>query len=136
MKTDVKESIIVQRAQDLCQAIVDESDFSSIKSKLDAFLGDEALKFRFQQLNDMGNLLHMKQNNGMDLKEEEITQFESLREEVMGNPVAQGFIDAQQELQRLHSVVGRLLDKTFELGRRPDFDDLHDGSCCGGGCHG
>jgi len=135
METKAKDSGIIQKTQDLCQAIVEQSDFVSMKQKLDDFLGNELLKFQFQQVNDLGNLLQMKQSNGHELKQEEITQFETLREEFMGNPVARGFLEAQEQLQQLHQVVDRYLDKTFELGRRPEYEDVHDGSCGNCGCH-
>ncbi len=135
MDTSANESIIVERSLDLCQAIVDQPDFPALKAKLDAFMGDELLKFQYGQLNDLGNLLQMKQGNGMELKPEEIGEFEALRGQLLGNPVVLGFLEAQEELQKIHQVVGRALDKTFELGCRPDQNDLHDGSCCGGGCH-
>ena len=135
MDTIAKESGIIQRTQDLCQAIVEQADFQELKGKLDAFMGDEFLKFQFQQVNDLGNLLQMKQSQGMELKPEEIEQFEKLRAEVLGNPIAQGFLDAQQQMQQLHQMIGRFLDKTFELGRRPEYEDVHDGSCGGCGCH-
>lgn len=128
------ESPITRRTLDLCQAIVDQPDFVSLKEKVDAFLADESLKFRYQQLNDLGQLLQMKQADGLELKPEEISQFESLREEFLGSPIAQGFLDAQQQMQQLRQTVGKLIDKTFELGRRPSEEDLQDGSCCGGGC--
>jgi len=136
MDTNVKEGGIIQRTIDLCQAVVDQNDFQVVKQKLDAFMSNEYLKFQYQQVNDLGNLLQMKQSNGVELKQEEIAQFEALREQFLGNPVAQGFLDAQQQLQQLHQIVGRFLDKTFELGRKPDYEDVHDGSCGGCGCHG
>jgi hypothetical protein len=77
----------------------------------------------------------MKQSQGLDLKPEEITQFEALREKFLGDPVAQGFLDAQQQLQLLHETVSRFLNKTFELGRRPEYEDVHDGSCRDCGSH-
>jgi len=135
MDTTAKDSGIIQRTMDLCQAIVEQSDFQALKEKLDAFMADEYLKFQFQQVNDRGNLLQMKQSQGLELKPEEITQFETLRESVLQNPVAQGFLDAQEQMQQLHQMVGKFLDKTFELGRRPEFDDVHDGSCGNCGCH-
>ena len=135
MDTTAKDSGIIQRTMDLCQAIVEQSDFQGLKEKLDAFMADEYLKFQFQQVNDLGNLLQMKQSQGLELKPEEIAQFETLRESVVQNPVAQGFLDAQQQMQQLQQVVSRFLDKTFELGRRPEFEDVHDGSCGNCGCH-
>lgn len=135
MDTTAKDSGIIQRTMDLCQAIVEQSDFQELKEKLDAFMADEYLKFQFQQVNDLGNLLQMKQSQGLELKPEEIAQFETLRESVVQNPVAQGFLDAQQQMQQLQQMVSRFLDKTFELGRRPEFEDVHDGSCGNCGCH-
>ncbi len=135
MDTTASESLILQRSLDLCEAIAGQPDFLSLKAKLDAFMGDELLKFQYQQLNDLGNLLQMKQGNGVELKPEEVGQFEALREQLLGSPVVVAFLEAQEELRKLHQSVSRALDKTFELGRRPDLSDLHDGSCCGGGCH-
>src|SRR5712692_1704812 len=135
MNTTEKEGGIIQKTLDLCQAVAEQPDFQEMKQKLDAFMGDELVKFQFQQVNDLSGLLQMKQSNGLALKDEEIAQFESLRKELMKNPVAQGFIEAQQELQKLHEEVGRFINKTFEVGRRPVYEDVHDGSCSSCGYH-
>ncbi len=135
MDTKAKESGIIQKTLELCQAVVDQGDFQSVKQKIDAFMSDELLKFQYKQVNDLGGLLQMKQNQGMELKDEEITQFETLRDQLLGNPVATGFLEAQQELHNLHRIVDRFLDKTFELGRLPEYEDVHDGSCSDCNCH-
>jgi cell fate (sporulation/competence/biofilm development) regulator YlbF (YheA/YmcA/DUF963 family) len=130
-----KESGIVRKTLDLCQAVVEQPDFQAVKEKFDAFVADEFLKFQFQQVNDLGQLLQMKQSDGLEVTAEERATFEEMREKFLSNPVAQGFLDAQQQMQQLHQVVGKFIDKTFELGRRPEYDDLQDGSCGGCGCH-
>lgn len=135
MDISAKESGILQKTLDLCQAIVEQPDFQALKSQCDAFLADERLKFHYQQVNDLGGLLQMKQSHGLELKPEEIAEFEKLREEFLGDPVAQGFLQAQQQFQQLHQTVDRYLDKTLELGRRPEFEEIHDGSCGDCGCH-
>ena len=136
MDTATGESPIIQRTLDLCQAIAEQPDFQTLKERMDAFMEDESLKFQYQQVNDLGQLLRMKQSDGIELTEEEIAQFETMRGELLANPTAQGFLDAREQMQQLHQAVGRLIDKTFELGRRPNGEDLQDGSCCGGcGCH-
>lgn len=132
MDTATAESHIIQRTLELCQAIVEQPDFQSLKQSVDAFMADEGVKFQYQQLNEAGQVLQMKQRDGLDLAPEEIAQFETLRDEFLSNPTARGFLDAQQQLQQLHQTVGRLLDKTFELGRRPQYEDL--GGSCGSGC--
>ena len=135
MQTLDPEGGIILRTRDLCQALVEQPDFQEMKQKLDAFLSDEMLKFQFQQVNDLGNLLQMKQGQGLELKADEIATFEKMRDELLGNPVAQGFLDAQQQMQQLHQMVDKFIDRTFELGRRPEFDEVHDGSCGDCGCH-
>jgi cell fate (sporulation/competence/biofilm development) regulator YlbF (YheA/YmcA/DUF963 family) len=135
MDTKAKESGIIQKTLDLCQAVVDQPDFQDLKQKLDTFLADEYLKFQFQQVNQLGELLQMKHSGGVEIGEEEIAQFETLRQEVMGNPAAIAFLEAQEQMQKLHQVVGRYLDRTFELGRRPEFDEMNDGSCGNCDCH-
>jgi cell fate (sporulation/competence/biofilm development) regulator YlbF (YheA/YmcA/DUF963 family) len=134
MDTATAESTIIQRTLDLCQAIAEQPDFQMLKERLDAFMDDELLKFQYQQVNDVGHLLQMKQADGLELKPEEIAKFEGLRDEFLKNPTAQGFLDAKEQMQQIHQTVGKLIDKTFELGRRPTDEDLQDGSCCGGGC--
>ena len=135
MESTVKESPIIQKALELCQAVVEQPDFQSLKEKLDAFMGDELVKFQFQQVNGLNDLLQAKQRDGLLLKDEEIAQFDALREELMKNPVAQGFIEARQELEKLHDALGRFVNKTFELGRSPQYEDVFDGSCSDCGCH-
>jgi cell fate (sporulation/competence/biofilm development) regulator YlbF (YheA/YmcA/DUF963 family) len=135
MDTLAQESSIIQKTLELCQAVVEQPDFRSVKEKLDAFMADELAKFQFQQFNDLGGLLQMKQSHGVDPNDEEVARYEALRAELMKNPVTQGFLDAQQELQKLHEAIGRFVNKTFELGRKPSYEDVHDGSCNSCGCH-
>jgi cell fate (sporulation/competence/biofilm development) regulator YlbF (YheA/YmcA/DUF963 family) len=135
MDTKAKESPITQRTLELCQAIVEQDDFQTLKQKLDAFMSNELLKFEYQQVNGLGELLRMRQSQGLELPMDEVAKFEVLREKLMNDPVAQGFLDAQEQLQQLHEVVSRFLNKTFELGKRPEYEDVHDGSCSDCGCH-
>lgn len=135
MESTAKESPIIQKTLELCQTVIAQPDFQTLKAKIDAFMMDEGLKFRFQQVNDLGGLLQQRHQSGLAIKEEEIATYETLREEVFGNPVAKDFIEAQQELGKLHDAIGRFVNKTFELGRQPEYEDVFDGSCGNCGCH-
>jgi len=136
MESTTKDSPITRKTLELCQTIVSQADFQSLKAKLDSFMRDEVVKFQFQQINELNEILQMRQQSGMEIKEAEIAQFEVLREDLMKNPVAQGYIEAQQEMQKLHETIGRFVNKTFELGRLPEYEDVFDGSCGSGcGCH-
>jgi cell fate (sporulation/competence/biofilm development) regulator YlbF (YheA/YmcA/DUF963 family) len=136
MESTTKESPIIQKTLELCETIIAQPDFQSLKTKLDAFLSDEGLKFQFQQVNEMGGLLEQRHRAGLEIKPEEIAQYETMHESVFGNPTVKDFVEAQQELAKLHDAIGRFVGKSFELGRKPEFEDVFDGSCGSGcGCH-
>lgn len=136
MESTTKDSLITQKTLELCQALVEQPDFQALKAKLDAFMRDEVVKFQFQQINELNEILQMKQQSGMEIKETEIAHFDVLRDDLMKNPIAQGYIEAQQEMQKLHETIGRFVNKTFELGHLPEYEDVFDGSCGSGcGCH-
>jgi hypothetical protein len=70
------------------------------------------------------------------LSGEEIGAFEKDREAVLNNPVARGFLDAQQALHEIQEKVTQQITKTLELGRLPKEEDFESGSCGHGcGCH-
>jgi hypothetical protein len=55
---------------------------------------------------------------------------------LLKNPVATGFLDAQEELHAMQSFIQKHVAKTLELGRLPAAADLEEGSCGSGcGCH-
>ena len=71
------------------------------------------------------------------LEPAEISKFEQERDALLKNPVAVGFLDAQEEMHELQHLVQKHVGKTIELGRIPTADDLDGGSCGQGcGCHG
>ena len=58
------------------------------------------------------------------------------REALLGNPVARGFLDAQEELNSIQESIQSHVAKTLELGRLPQPEDFEGGSCGHGcGCH-
>jgi hypothetical protein len=122
------------KTRELCAALVAQPDFAEIKRRLDAFLSDELLKFKFQMVNERGNLLMMKHNAAAPVSNEEYLAFQQLREEFLANPVAREFIEAQEAISQFQNSVQNFFNKTFELGRLPTDEDLNDGSCCSSGC--
>ncbi len=137
MQTAVETPAVEEKIRDLCQSILDRPDFTDLRRRIDAFMIDEKAKYEYQMLNDSGALLQQKQQHGVQISEEEIGRFESLRDSFMGNPVATEFMTAQQEVSRLQDNILKHVQKTFELGRVPTVEDMNDGSCCnnhGCGC--
>ena len=74
-----------------------------------------------------------KQQRSVTLKGEEISAFEKDRDALLQNPVARGFLDAQEELHQVHASINHYVTKTLELGRMPTEADFDSGEC-GHGC--
>ncbi len=136
MEAITDNSIVLQKTRELCQAILDQPDFPTIRRQVDAFLADESVKSQYQELSDRGAVLQHKQQTGAPLDMAEIADFENRREAFLSSPVAQGFLEAQQAMQTVQESVSQFVAKTFELGRMPQQVDFDNGSCGHGcGCH-
>ena len=135
MQSTTEDSAVLQKTKELCQAILDQPEYQRIRQGIDAFLANDDVRDHYQALSEKGEYLQHKQQTGGQLSDQEIAEFEKDRQSFLNNPVARGFLDAQQEMQQLHQAVSRLLDKTFELGRVPGPEDMEHGCCGDCGCH-
>ena len=127
---------IEEKTRELCQAIVEQPEMASIRRRIDTFMADQAARGQSESVMSKGNALHEKQHNGQQLDGIEIADFEKHRDTLLQNPVARGFLDAQEELHQLQHSIQKQVAKTLELGRVPTTEDLEDGSCGHGcGCH-
>ena len=63
---------IKQGTEQLCESIVNQEGFAELYKKIEAFINDEKLKYEYGVLNDRGALLQQMQQNGMEIKEDEI----------------------------------------------------------------
>jgi cell fate (sporulation/competence/biofilm development) regulator YlbF (YheA/YmcA/DUF963 family) len=134
METMTEETLVLRKTKELCQAILDEPSMQSIRQRIDAFMGDEKTREQYDNLVAKGQALQQKQQSSMPLSGEEIADFEQHRDTVLGNPVARGFMDAQEELHQVQESVQQYVNKTLELGRMPTEGDLSSGGSCGHGC--
>ena len=135
MHTTIETSSVLQKTKELCQAILDQPEFTELRERIDTFLSDEAAKQQYQQLSERSESLQHKHQQGAQPSPEEIAEFEQQREAFFHNPVAAGFMDAQREMHKVQESVNQYLTKTFELGRVPSADDMDSGSgSCGSGC--
>ena len=123
----------MQKTRELCQTILEQPTMQSIRQRIDAFMGDDKTRTHYDDLVQKGQSLQHKQQMAVALSGEEIADFEHHRDELMKNPVARGFLDAQEELHHLQQSVQQYVNKTLELGRLPTEEELNAGSC-GHGC--
>ncbi len=120
----MEDTVILQKTKELCQAIVEQPDFQTLRRQIDTFLGDETAKTQYQTVIEKGEVLQQKQQSGQPLSHAEIQDFEKHREALVNNPVAKGFLEAQHHMHKVQESVGRYLTKTFELGRMPTAEEL------------
>ena len=128
---------IETKTNELCQAILEEINSIGIRQRIDTFLADATARGQYESLMSKGQVLQEKQHGGQTLEPAEISAFEKDRDALLKNPVASGFLDAQEEMHDLQHSVQKFVAKTIELGRIPTAEDLE--SHCGNGgcgCHG
>jgi cell fate (sporulation/competence/biofilm development) regulator YlbF (YheA/YmcA/DUF963 family) len=131
-----QEAPVITKTKELCQTIVEQPGYQEMKKTILDFLGDDTARGQYQQLCDLQETLHHKSHQGLEITESEMAQFEQLEQQFMANPLAQGFIRAQQAMQKIEQQISQYVRKTFELGRVPEDSDLESGGgggCCGGG---
>jgi len=130
-----QDSAIIQKTKELCQAILEQPDMVSARKRIEAFIGDEKARTQYEGLMAKGQALQQKQQRSMPLTGEEISAFEKERDALLNNPVARGFLDAQEELHHVHQSINQYVSKTLELGRLPTDSDLGgEEGHCGDGC--
>lgn len=122
------------KTNELCQAILEEIHSGSIRQRIDAFMGDASARGAYESLMNRGQALQEKQHQGQALDPAEIASFEKDRDALLANPVATGFLDAQEEMQSIQSNVKKMVSKSIELGRIPTAEELSSGGGCGSGC--
>ena len=125
---------IETKTNELCEAILQELQSGGIRQRIDTFLSDATARGAYESLMSRGQALQEKQHHGQPLDPLEISTFEKDRDALLQNPVAAGFLDAQEQMHELQSSVKKMVSKTIELGRIPTTDDLAEGGSCGSGC--
>ena len=133
MPSITEDNAIRQKTIELCQTILAQPEIQSIRQRIDAFMGDRGTRTDYEALVNKGQALQEKQQTSIALTGEEISDFEDPRDRLLQNPVARGFLDAQEELHQVQQSVHHYVNKTLELGRLPTEEEVSGGSC-GGGC--
>jgi cell fate (sporulation/competence/biofilm development) regulator YlbF (YheA/YmcA/DUF963 family) len=130
------ETTVLDKTRELCETIINQPEFENMRARIDQFLINDAARAQYQELTEQGEYLHHKQHQGVQLTQEEVESFERKRSAFMSNPVARGFMDAQDEAFKMRDLVAKYVTKTFELGRVPGEADFNEGGCGEGcGCH-
>lgn len=136
MLTQTNETAVMDKTRELCEAILAQPDMGTHRQNLNAFLANDRAREQYESLMTKGQELQEKQQRALPLSGEEISAFEQQREALLNDPVARGFLDAQEAFHQIQDSVRKHVSKTLELGRLPTAEDFDEGSCGHGcGCH-
>jgi cell fate (sporulation/competence/biofilm development) regulator YlbF (YheA/YmcA/DUF963 family) len=119
------------KTRELCEALLEEIQTGGIRQRIDTFLADSTARGQYEKVMSLGQALQEKQHHGEQLNPAEIAGFEA---ELLKNPVASGFLDAQEQMHELQETAQKTIGKAIELGRLPTADELASGGGCGHGC--
>ena len=122
------------KTNELCETILKEIHSGGIRSRIDTFMSDATARGAYEALMSKGQMMQEKQQQGQPLDPTEIAAFETERDALLKNPVATGFLDAQEEMHEMQSSVKKKVAKSIELGRIPTDEELSEGGSCGSGC--
>jgi len=134
MTIETNDTAVQQKTRELCEILLAEPTVIAIRQRIDQFMADDKSRAQYEAVMTKGQALHEKQHQSLPLSSEEISAFEAQRDALMANPVARGFLDAQEELHQLQESIQTQVSKTLELGRLPQPEDLESGCCNQGGC--
>jgi cell fate (sporulation/competence/biofilm development) regulator YlbF (YheA/YmcA/DUF963 family) len=134
--TTAANGAVLQKTLELCETIATQPDFVALRQHMDAFMADDGLKARYEELAEQSASLQHQQQHGQNLDAQEVSAFEAKRDAFLENPTARGFLNAQQSMRDVRETVTRYVTRTFELGRVPTEDDFGGCGCDSGcGCH-
>jgi len=134
MQTTIEETAVAQKTRELCEAVLAQPEIRDAFKRMDAFMADSQARAQYDSVMSKGQALHDKQHQDQPLTQQEIAAFEQERDALVSNPVARGFLEAQEELQAVHKSINKYVTKTLELGSLPTEADLEEHGSCGSGC--
>jgi cell fate (sporulation/competence/biofilm development) regulator YlbF (YheA/YmcA/DUF963 family) len=117
------------KTRELCAAIVGQPAFPELFKKVERYLGDLGAQYQLSQLTQLTELLQQRQAMGSEISAEEIGNYEGTRNAILKSDTIREFIEAQEEIQKIHHQVMRLVTKTFEVGRVPTEEDFYEEMC-------
>jgi cell fate (sporulation/competence/biofilm development) regulator YlbF (YheA/YmcA/DUF963 family) len=127
-------SALDQKIQELCHALLTDAQICSAREQIDAFLDDDDAREIYAAVMQKSDQLHQKQRSGQELTDEDIAEYNTLRDRAFSDPRVQSFQTARGLIQEVETKVGAYVEKTLELGRMPTPDEVvSQGGCCGGG---
>ena len=141
MNNDTLENELLATTTALCEALAQAPQIIAAKASIGLFFQNPEATKLFEEVNSYGEELRNKHLAGMPPSEEEINKFDQLRESVISNETAKGFLEARQAIDGILNTISQYLGMSIDLGRAPTAEEVEQAqqqsaSCsCGGDCN-
>ena len=122
------EADYIAKAKVLCQSLLDDPGLKEVFGAIDRFMENDEAKELFSEMQTKGESLQMKQQSGVELTAGEVEEYNKIRDKMLENEVANGFVKAQESIQSIHQTLGSWVSLVFENGRMPT-DEEFEGHC-------
>lgn len=136
MLVETNGNAIIEMTEKLCETILEQPEYKNVRDKIDAFSLDDEAKSQYQAVYEQQTYLQEKQQQGLQVTEEESANFRKAYQALLNNERARGFIEAQQAVEEVEETIAKYVSYTLKNGQVPQLENLSSSSCaCGGsGC--
>ncbi len=133
---------LAELAGKLADAFASSQAVVAAKARIGLFYQNADATDLFRKVSEYGEKLREKHMAGMPPSEEEISEFDGLRQQVVMNELCSGFLESRQMLDEMLGTVNQYLCLAIDLGRAPTDAEVanalsqEQSSCgCGGSCN-
>lgn len=140
MNNPTLDSNLLEATTALCNLLSNSQQVIAAKARIGLFFQNPEATKLFEEVNSYGEELRNKHLAGMPPTEEEIAKFDGLRQSVMENELAVGFLEARQSIDGILSTISQYLGMSIDLGRAPTEEEVANArkasASCSCGCDG
>lgn len=105
---------LIEKAKELGREIKNSSEYQDLKKKEQGLSDDPEAKEILEQVQQVQQQLESAQNMGMQPDQEQINQFNELRQQMHQNDTVSAFAQAQQDLNELMKQVNQAITDGIE----------------------
>ncbi len=134
---------LIRLVTELAEAFAQSQKVVAARARIGLFYQNAEATDLFRKVSEYGEELRNKHMAGMPPTEEEMSRFDTLRQNVVDNPLCKGFLESRQTLDDMLGTVNQYLCLAIDKGSAPTDEEVaaaltqQMSACsCGGGCHG
>ncbi len=125
-------SIVLEKAQELAEAICDCEELSDLREAAEQVEGDETATHMIGRLQEKQDIIRRAASTGLELPDEQISELKELQTQIGDIPSVQDFNLAQGKFNRLMEDVNNIIAGALSNEGPDGGEDSHDDGCgCG-----